>query len=252
MGYNVSSLHADASARSFPSTAHGEFFSSDGEDMDPIKDSASSAPIRLGNATLGTHRHVCAFFDSADEEYRVLLPFIKEGLQRGERAFHVVDPKLREEHLRRLEAAGIDATAAEQRGQFELRDWHETYLRGGRFDHEKMLGVMRDVSKQGREQGYSLTRVVGHAEWSGEDWPGADDFLEYEARLNQLLPHSDDPIICLYDLAKIGGRIVIDVMRTHPLVILGGVLQENPFFVPPEEFLRELRDRKANGKAAPA
>ena len=220
--------------------------------MDPIKESASSEPIRLGNATLGTYRHVCAFFHSADEEYRVLLPFIQEGLQRGERAFHVVDPKLREEHLRRLAAAGIDATAAEQRGQFELRDWHETYLRGGRFDQEKMLGVMRDVSEQGREHGYSLTRVLGHAEWSAEDWPGADDFLEYEARLNQLVPQSIDPIICLYDLAKIGGRIVIDVMRTHPLVILGGVLLENPFFVPPEEFLRELRDRKANRKAAPA
>lgn len=219
--------------------------------MTPVKDSALSEPIRLGNATLGRSRHVCAFFHSADEEYRVLLPFIQEGLQRGERALHIVDPGLREEHLRRLEAAGINATAAEQRGQFELRDWHETYLRGGRFDQEKMLGVMRDISKQGLEQGYSLTRVLGHAEWSGEDWPGADDFLEYEARLNQLAPQNINPIICLYDLAKIGGRIVIDVMRTHPLVIIGGVLQENPFFVPPEEFLRELRDRKANRKASP-
>lgn len=220
--------------------------------MAPIKDSTSSEPIRLGNATLGTHRHVCAFFDSVDEEYRVMLPFIQEGLQRGEKAFHIVDSRLREEHLRWLEAAGIDTTAAEQRGQFELRDWHETYLRGGRFDQEKLLGVMGDVFKQGREQGYPLTRVLGHAEWSGEDWPGADDFLEYEARLNQLMPQTVDPIICLYDLSKIGGRIVIDVMRTHPLVILGGVLQENPFFVPPEEFLRELRDRKANRKAVPA
>lgn len=185
---------------------------SKGEGMDPIMGSASSAPIRLGNATLGTHRHVCAFFHSADEEYRVLLPFIQEGLQRGEKAFHIVDPGLRKEHLRRLEAAGIDATAAEQRGQFELRDWHETYLRGGRFDQEKMLGVMRDASSQGREQGYSLTRVLAHPEWCGEDWPGADDFLEYEARLNQFVPQLVDPIICLYDLAKIGGRIVVDVM----------------------------------------
>ncbi|OAI53223.1 hypothetical protein AYO47_05270 [Planctomyces sp. SCGC AG-212-M04] len=220
--------------------------------MDSIKDSAQIEPIRLANATLGTHRHVCAFFHSADEEYRVLLPFIQEGLQRGERAFHIVDPGLREEHLRRLEAAGIDATAANQCGQFELRDWHETYLRGGRFDPEKMLGVMRDASLQSREQGYSLIRVLAHPEWCGEDWPGADDFLEYEARLNELVPQTGDPIICLYDLAKIGGRIVMDVMRTHPLVILGGVLQENPFFVPPEEFLRELRDRKANRTATHA
>ena len=36
----------------------------------------------------------------------------------------------------------------------------------------------------------------------------------------------------------------MDVMRTHPMVIIGGVLQENPFFVPPDEMLAELRRRR--------
>jgi hypothetical protein len=36
---------------------------------------------------------------------------------------------------------------------------------------------------------------------------------------------------------------VVDIMRTHPMVVIGGVLQENPFFVPPDEFLKELRER---------
>jgi hypothetical protein len=49
----------------------------------------------------------------------------------------------------------------------------------------------------------------------------------------------------MYDLAKFGGEIVVDIMRTHPMIIIGGVLQENPFFVPPDEFLRELRERSA-------
>jgi len=34
-------------------------------------------------------------------------------------------------------------------------------------------------------------------------------------------------------------------MRTHPMIIIAGILQENPFFVPPDEFLRELRERRA-------
>jgi hypothetical protein len=34
-------------------------------------------------------------------------------------------------------------------------------------------------------------------------------------------------------------------MRTHPMIIIGGVLQENPFFVPPDVFLQELRERSA-------
>ena len=47
----------------------------------------------------------------------------------------------------------------------------------------------------------------------------------------------------MYDLAKFGGDIVVDIMRTHPMIIIGGILQENPFFVPPDEFLRKLRER---------
>jgi hypothetical protein len=38
----------------------------------------------------------------------------------------------------------------------------------------------------------------------------------------------------------------MDAMRVHPAVIIGGILQENPFFVPPDEFLRELRERSAH------
>ena len=92
--------------------------------MDPTNDlvkSDSNQPIRFAGSVLGAQRHVCAFFHSPDEEYRVLLPFIKEGFERGEKAFHIVDPKLREEHLQRLESAGIDVAAAEQGVQFKLR-----------------------------------------------------------------------------------------------------------------------------------
>jgi hypothetical protein len=45
---------------------------------------------------------------------------------------------------------------------------------------------------------------------------------------------------------------VVDIMRTHPMIIIGGILQENPFFVPPDEFLRELRERRNPGNTPTA
>jgi hypothetical protein len=62
--------------------------------------------------------------------------------------------------------------------------------------------------------------------------------------VNDIWCRHDDAVICTYDLAKFGGDTVIDIMRTHPMIIIGGILQENPFFVPPEEFLREVRGRR--------
>lgn len=37
----------------------------------------------------------------------------------------------------------------------------------------------------------------------------------------------------------------MDILRTHPMVIVGGILQVNPFFVPPDQMLAELRKRRA-------
>lgn len=144
--------------------------------------SESHQPIRFAGSVLGAQRHICAFFHSPDEEYLVLLPFIKEGFDRGEKAFHIVDPKRREEHLQRLESAGIDVAAAEQSGQFELHNWVDAYLRDGHFDQNRMLALIPEVLAGARRQGFLLTRLICHMEWALEDRPGVDDLAEYEAR----------------------------------------------------------------------
>ena len=155
----------------------------------------SEKVIRFAGSVLGAQRHVCAFFHSPDEEYRVLLPFIKEGFERGEKAFHIVDPELRGQHVRRLESAGIDVAAAEQSGQFELRNWADAYLREGHFDQDRMLALIQAVLEAGTRQGFVLTRLVAHMEWALEDRPGVDDLVEYETRLNYILPRYKDPVI---------------------------------------------------------
>src|SRR5581483_1761574 len=121
-------------------------------------------PVRLAGSVLDRSRHVCAFFHSKEEEYRVLLPFIKEGFDHGDRAFHVVDPRHRPEHLRQLREAGIDVGAAEARGQLDVRRWEEAYLRDGRFDQDRMLALIEEVLTAGKARGYPLTRLVANME----------------------------------------------------------------------------------------
>jgi hypothetical protein len=203
------------------------------------------APISPAGSQLGDVRHVCAFFNSDDEKYRVLLPFIKDGFECGDKAVHVINPGQHHNHLQRLAAAGIDTAASQQSGQLELRTNTETYLRDGRFDQDRMLQVFEQLASGNAKGGFLLSRIVCHMEWAAEGRSHVDDLLEYETRLNYILPRYKDPVICTYDLAKFGGDMVIDIMRTHPMIIIGGILQHNPFFVPPEEFLREVRERRA-------
>jgi hypothetical protein len=159
------------------------------------KPRAAREPIRFAGAELTDYRHVCAFFHSKGEEYNVLLPFIREGIEKRQKAFHIVEESRIEEHVDTLERAGMPAQAARQSGQLEVRRWEDAYLREGRFDQDRMLALIEEVLQAGPAQGYPLTRLVANMEWALEDRPGVDDLVEYETRLNFILPKYDDPVI---------------------------------------------------------
>jgi len=156
--------------------------------------SIQTKPVRLAGSVMDRSRHVCAFFNSKEEEYRVLLPFIKEGFEENHKAFHIVDPAHRAEHLRTLEAAGLEVEPAQAQRRLEVRVWEEAYLREGRFDQNAMLALIEEVLKGGKEQGFTLTRLVANMEWALEDRPGVEDVVEYETRLNYVLPKYDDAV----------------------------------------------------------
>ena len=207
--------------------------------------------IELAGGALGRHRHVCAFFNDIDEEHRVLRSFIRDAFDRGDKVTHLVDPGTREQHLKRFAEAGINVNEMMDTGRLEVPPWTDIYVRDHQFDQDSMLASVEQLLQSGAAAGYELTRLVGHhMDWVFREKPATNNLVEYEARLNHVLSKYDDPVICTYDLSKFGASVVMDIMRTHPVVIIGGILQENPFYVPPDQFLRELRERQADRKRA--
>ena len=207
-------------------------------------------PLELGGSDLGVQGHICAFFNTMDEEHRVLGSFYSDGFDRGEKATHIVDAENRDEYLKLLGEAGIDVEEMMDTGRLEVVPWTDMYVRDHRFDQDAMLASVEGLIKSGADAGYTRTKLVGHhMDWLFLDKPAVNNLLEYEARLNHVLSKHNDPVICNYDLSKFGASVAIDIMRTHPLVIIGGLLRENPFFVPPEQFLDEMRERRSGRKS---
>jgi hypothetical protein len=155
----------------------------------------SDGAIVFAGARLTDQRHVCAFFDDEEEWYRVLLPFIRDGFAAKDKSFHIVDPKSRVAHLERLRQGGMAVDAALAGGGLEVRVWQDTYLVGGHFDQQRMLALIESVLRGGQDQGFPLTRLVAQMGWALEDLPGVEDLVEYETRLNYLLPRYRDPVI---------------------------------------------------------
>jgi hypothetical protein len=211
---------------------------------------ALDQPIRLAGRNLNKTRHICAFFHSKEEQNEILMPFFKEGYERGEKLFHIVDKQQRHAHLACCGQVGIPVAEAEQSGQLEVCTWEDAYLKDGYFDGDRMVQILTEVVEGARAR-YGLTRLMGNMEWALEALPGVNEIIEYEAKLNYILPRYPDPVVCVYDLNKHSGSVVMDILRTHPMVIVGGVLQENPLYVPPDQLLAELKQR-GSGRTASA
>jgi hypothetical protein len=155
-----------------------------------------SKTVGLARSRLNCRCHVCAFFHSRGDEYKILIPFMKEGLDAGDRAVQIIGADRRAEQIQRLAETGV-------------------------------------------------TRIWANMGWVLGDFPGAHDIVEYESRLDYVLPKYDIAAVCTYDLTQFSASVVMDILRTHPQVIVGNVLRENPFYVPLDEFLAELRGGSA-------
>ena len=118
--------------------------------------------VTLAGSALKNRCHACAFFNDPEEEYRLLLPFVREGFAQQDKIFQIVDGRHREERLQRIGALGIDVAAAEASGQLEVRPWEDAYLRESRFDQYAMLGLLEEVLAKGNGAVRPHARLGGH------------------------------------------------------------------------------------------
>ena len=193
--------------------------------MRPTPDVATRLePVRIASAELHEHRHVCLLVETIDEIYDVLDSFIADGFAVGDRAFHIVDPDLVLGHVERLRADGIDTASAEAVRQLQVDTWSDSYLRGGRFDRIAQLAYMRTHLNEGRPLGYPRTRLIATMEWA-IDGTVLRDLVAYEANLGAILRRTPDVVVCAYDLTRHSARTIAEVLRVHPVSVVGGFLR---------------------------
>jgi hypothetical protein len=188
--------------------------------------------------------HVCAFVDSRDQQYEIFLPFLREGMNCGECLLNIVAQENRADHVERLLDGGIDSDALVADGRQKLLGFGETYLKDGHFSANRMLATMEEAMVSAQREGFPGLRGFGEMHWAVNGLPDTDALVEYESCLNYLVPQYDASIVCVYDVSKFSGRVVMDVLSTHPRVILGGQIFENPYYMQPEVFLKYLANRK--------
>lgn len=182
--------------------------------------------------------HICALYVSQAERDQIMLPFLRAGLRAGDKCFCVVDSSPTSQVLEDL-GDDVETKDALSRQQLELFTAGETYLRTRPFTTEGILDFWRTtVPVAAAEGGYAFSRVTGEMPWALHDLPDErEEFFRYEAELNRFAPQYPQAILCLYDLGHFGGGILLDLLRTHPKLVVSGQLVENPYYLPPDQYL---------------
>ncbi len=190
--------------------------------------------VSRGQRTMSSPGHICAFFNSREQEYATLVPYFRDGIDQGEQVVNIVDEGRWKDHVGRLTASGLNVSPE----TIDVRTSEETYLLGGAFDMERMCDFVQGALDHAKANGKRV-RTAGVMDWLSRDGVKADQVLEYEARMNTLVPAYDCTFMCVYDLSALNGETVVDILATHKYAIVNGAIRENSFYVPPEIYLEQ-------------
>jgi hypothetical protein len=199
-------------------------------------------------STAGEHRgiemhpgdHVCALYNGGQARDELVLSFLRSGLDSREKCICILDEGDHQVVLSQFDDhRSMHPTSPA--AQLDLLTPWDTYLRSGQFSTIEMLDFWADSVNGALGDGqFDGARVTGDTTWLLSAAEGTvREFMGYESELNRFVQQHPVSILCLYDLDAFGGGIVVDLMKTHPKLLLGGMLLENPHALSPDEFLAE-------------
>jgi hypothetical protein len=186
---------------------------------------------------LSPGQHICGFYRKAAERDDILIPFLADGLQAGDKCTCVVDSCTPGDVLAKL-AEQLEVDAYLSVSQLEVLDSEGTYLAGERFLPERMLQFWEAKARASPcAQGAGFARNIGDMSWAHRKRPGVGELIGYESELNRIMSNFPQVNLCLYDLTRCSGDLIMDVLKTHPKALLGGMVIDNPYYLEPDEFL---------------
>jgi chemotaxis family two-component system sensor kinase Cph1 len=203
----------------------------------PLEGTApASRPVARPIGGMGFRQgdHICAVYDTREEQLAVAVSFISDGLRGGDRCLYAADS---EDALKRfaeeLEKVGLNAAGEQARGALLLLTKAQAHLVNGRFDSERMLKTLNESVEAALNDGFNGFRTCGDMSWLLDEAPGSEQVLEYEALVTELFRSIRGVAMCQYDRARLSASILDHGLATHSSVLIAGKHKLNPFHEPP-------------------
>ncbi|WP_224332392.1 MEDS domain-containing protein [Haloprofundus halobius] len=197
---------------------------------------AFTGPVEPPSDHEHTNDHLALIYENRDEQFAAVVPYIRQGLERGERCVYITNENSRETVVEAMQSRGIDVDDALESGALSIHDEQETYLRNGSFDPEDTLAFLDDAITEAAEE-YEALRVTGEMTFILDDDAPVDDLLKCESKANYLFRDVNGMALCQYNRNRFQPEVIRDVINTHPHLIHGNRVSHNSYYSPPSEFL---------------
>ncbi|MFW5898432.1 MAG: MEDS domain-containing protein, partial [Candidatus Saliniplasma sp.] len=194
---------------------------------------------KLEEQVLGSH--MCCIYRNKNEQLSLASNYILMGLKRGERCVYIVDDRTKEEVIEALRGLEVEIERYIDSRQLVFLTKKNSYLKDGYFDPDEMIELLRKNEESALKEGFKGLRVTGEMTWVFTGLPGTERLMEYEAKLNQFFPGSRSMGLCQYNENKFSQEILVDVIHTHPVVVIYDSIYDNHRYVPPELFLARIK-----------
>jgi Nif-specific regulatory protein len=181
--------------------------------------------------------HLCCIYETEEEHRALVTPFLRHGLEQGQKAIYIVDAHTADTVLGYLRNDGFNVEPFLKKGQLVIIGVKDAYMKEGVFDPDGMIDLLRSETELALSEGYKALRVTGEMTWALQGLPGSERLIEYEAKLNEFFPGSRCLAICQYDRRRFDSEILLDVLTTHPIAIIGTEVFDNFYYLPPKDFL---------------
>ena len=171
----------------------------------------------IGDVPWGTH--LCQFYQTKDDLIDILVPYFKTGLESNEFCMWITaEPLLVEDAKKALKKAVKNIDDYIKKGQIEILDASQWYLRSGKFDADEVLAGWVQKEKDARKKGFDGLRLTGNTFWlEKKDWK---DFTKYEEVINSVIGNYRMIAICSYSLDKCNASEIIDVVSNHQFALI--------------------------------
>jgi hypothetical protein len=202
------------------------------------------ASFDFAEQSFPTGMHICHLYTNENERRNTIAQFMRSGLLAGEKVGYLADvmPPMNDmdSYLFQL---GIIPSCQVKPKQLVLTQAESAYCPDGTFIPERMLNYWRSFCNQAQSESFAGVRVTGDTSWISKGMPGIERWIEYEAMINSLMAEASiHGVMCQYDVSKLDGDMLFDVLSVHPMMIVAGQIVHNPYFSMPDKPASSLQE----------